>query len=188
MLSKGQGHLFKAIYKFTATLIKLPIAFFTELEKKILKFALKHKRAQIAKATLRKKIGAGGIRHSGFRQYYKNSHQLYQQYAAAAKLPQSFSTLCNPIDSPPGSPVPGFLQARTLEWVAISFSNAWKVKVKVKSFSCVQLSDPHGPQPPRLLRPWDSPDKSTGMGCYCLLPTVCHWHEKKKKKQINGTG
>ena len=50
-------------------------------------------------------------------------------------------TLCNPIDgSPPGSPVPGILQARTLEWVAISFSNAWKWKVKVKSLSRVWLS------------------------------------------------
>ena len=49
--------------------------------------------------------------------------------------------LCDPIDgSPPGSPIPGILQARTLEWVAISFSNAWKWKVKVKSLSCVQLS------------------------------------------------
>ena len=61
-------------------------------------------------------------------------------YAAAAKLLQSWPTLCDPIDgSPPGSPVPGILQARTLEWVAISFSNAWKWKVKVKSLSCVQL-------------------------------------------------
>ena len=50
------------------------------------------------------------------------------------------SNLCNPIDgSPPGSPVPGILQARTLEWVAISFSNAWKWKVKVKSLSPVGL-------------------------------------------------
>ena len=48
--------------------------------------------------------------------------------------------LCDPIDgSPPGSPVPGFLQARTLEWVAISFSNAWKWTVKVKSLSRVLL-------------------------------------------------
>ena len=48
--------------------------------------------------------------------------------------------LCDPIDSsPPGSAVPGILQARTLEWVAISFSNAWKWKVKVKSLSRVQL-------------------------------------------------
>ena len=60
--------------------------------------------------------------------------------AAAAKSLQSFSTLCDPAGgSPPGSPVPGILQARTLEWVAISFSNAWKWKVKVKSLSRIQL-------------------------------------------------
>ena len=60
--------------------------------------------------------------------------------AAAAKSLQSCPTLCDPIDgSPPGSPVPGILQARTLEWVAISFSNAWKWKVKVKSLSRVRL-------------------------------------------------
>ena len=60
--------------------------------------------------------------------------------AAAAKSLQSCPTLCDPIDSsPPGSPVPGILQARTLEWVAISFSNAWKWKVKVKSLSPVRL-------------------------------------------------
>ena len=60
--------------------------------------------------------------------------------AAAAKLLQSCPTLCDPIDgSPPGSPIPGILQARTLEWVAISFSNAGKWKVKVKSLSCVWL-------------------------------------------------
>ena len=59
---------------------------------------------------------------------------------AAAKLLQSCPTLCNPRDgSLPGSPIPGILQARTLEWVAISFSNAWKWKVKVKSLSRVQL-------------------------------------------------
>ena len=63
--------------------------------------------------------------------------------AAAAKWLQSCPTLCDPIDgSPPGSPIPGILQARTLEWVAISFSNAWKVKVK--SLSRVQL----------LVTPW----------------------------------
>ena len=60
--------------------------------------------------------------------------------AAAAKSLQSCLTLCDPIDgSPPGSPVPGILQARTLEWVAISVSNAWKWKVKVKSLSRVWL-------------------------------------------------
>ena len=65
--------------------------------------------------------------------------------AAAAKSLQSCPTLCDPIDgSPPGSPVPGILQARTLEWVAISFSNAWKRKVKMKSLSHIRL----------LVTPW----------------------------------
>ena len=60
--------------------------------------------------------------------------------AAAAKSFQSCLTLCDPIDgSPPRSPVPGILQARTLEWAVISFSNAWKWKVKVKSLSHVWL-------------------------------------------------
>ena len=63
----------------------------------------------------------------------------------AAKSLQSCPTLCNPIDgSPPGSLIPGILQARTLEWVAISFSNAWKWKVEVKSPSRVRL----------LVTPW----------------------------------
>ena len=60
--------------------------------------------------------------------------------AAAAKSLQSCPTLCDPRDgSPPGSPVPGILQARTLEWVAFSFSNVWEWKVKVKSLSHVRL-------------------------------------------------
>ena len=60
--------------------------------------------------------------------------------AAAAKSHQSCPTLCYPIDGiPPGSAVPGILQARTLEWVAISFSNAWNWKVKVKLLSRVRL-------------------------------------------------
>ena len=64
----------------------------------------------------------------------------FQTRPAAAKSLQSCPTLCDPIDgSPPGSPVLGILQARTLEWVAISFSNAWKWKVKVKSLSHVRL-------------------------------------------------
>ena len=59
---------------------------------------------------------------------------------AAAKLLQSCPTLCDPRDgSPPGSPIPGILQARTLDCVAISFSSAWKWKVKVKSLSRVRL-------------------------------------------------
>ena len=67
---------------------------------------------------------------------------MYRQALSkiAAKSLQSCPTLCDPIDgSPPGFPVPGILQARTLEWVAISFSNAWKWKVKVKSLSPVWL-------------------------------------------------
>ena len=57
-----------------------------------------------------------------------------------AKSPQSCPTLCDPIDSsPPGSPAPGILQVRTLEWAAISFSNVWKWNVKVKSLSRVGL-------------------------------------------------
>ena len=61
----------------------------------------------------------------------------------AAASRQSCPTRCDPTDgSPPGSPAPGILQARTLEWVAISFSNAWTWKVKGKSLSCPTLCDP----------------------------------------------
>ena len=72
--------------------------------------------------------------------------QIKFHYAAsAAKSLQSYLTQCDPMDSsPPGSPVPGILQARTLEWVAISFSNAGKWKVKMKSLSRIWL----------LLTPW----------------------------------
>ena len=65
---------------------------------------------------------------------------VYHAAAAVAKSLQSCLTLCDPIDgSPPGSPIPGILQARILEWVAMFFSNAWKWKVKVKSLSRIQL-------------------------------------------------
>ena len=67
-------------------------------------------------------------------------HWPWVAAAAAAKSLQWCPTLCDPIDgSPPVSAVPGILQARTLEWVAISFSNAWKWKVKVKSLNHVRL-------------------------------------------------
>ena len=86
--------------------------------------------------------------------------------AAAAVSLQSCPILCDPIDgSPPSSAVPGILQARTLEWVAISFSNAWKREVKVKSLSQVRL----------FTTPWTAAyqappsmgfsGKSTGVGC-----------------------
>ena len=73
-----------------------------------------------------------------------NGHPAYltcmQIAAAAAKSLQLWPTLCDPIDgSPPGSPVPGILQARTVEWIATSFSNVWKWKMKEKSLSHVRL-------------------------------------------------
>ena len=80
--------------------------------------------------------------------------------AAAAKSLQSCPTLCDPIDgSPPGSSVPGSLQARILEWVAMSFSNAWKWKVKVKSFSLVQLFATPWTVAYWALYPWEFPGK-----------------------------
>ena len=87
-------------------------------------------------------------------QKQKKKQISYINAAAAAKSIQSCPTLCDPMDgSPPGSPVPGILQTRTLEWVALSFSNAWKWKVKVKSESevaqsCLTLCDPIDGSPP----------------------------------------
>ena len=98
---------------------------------------------------------------------------------AAAKSLQSCPSLCNPIDgSPPGSPIPGILQARTLEWVAISFSSAWKWKVKVKSLSRVRL----------LATPWSAAHlaplqiKATR---YHLIPIRMTYYWKQKTKQTN---
>jgi len=112
-----------------------------------------------------------------------------EEISAAAKSLQSCPTLCKPIDgNPPGSPAPGILQARTLEWVAISFSNAWKWKVKVKALSRVQPSATPWLQPSRLLRPWDFPGKSTlGWGAkeisslpILLFPSISlHWLLRK---------
>ena len=82
-------------------------------------------------------------------------HFFMHAAAATAKLLQSCPTLCDTIDSSPsGAPVPGILQARTLEWVAMSFSNAWKWKVKVKSLSHVRL----------LATPWTA--------AYQVLPSM----------------
>ena len=100
------------------------------------------------------------------------------QNAAAAKSLQSCLTLCDPRDgSPPGSPVHGILQARTLEWVAIAFSNAGKWKVKVKSLSRVRL----------LATPWTAAHQAlssmgfsrreywSGLPLPSLLPSVKWW-------------
>ena len=104
--------------------------------------------------------------------------------AAAAKSLQSCPTLCDPIDgSPPGSPVPGILQARTR--VGCPFLLQC---VKVKSESEVTQScltqRPHGLQPTRPLHPWDFPGKSTGVGCH--RPLRLHGKNHNKMKiQIN---
>ena len=75
-----------------------------------------------------------------WRTNFNNEDVSNYELAAAAKSLCSCLTLCDPIDgSPPGSPIPGILQAKTLDWVAISFSKAWKWKVKVKSLSHFQL-------------------------------------------------
>ena len=105
--------------------------------------------------------------------------------AAAAKSLQSCLTLCDPMDgSPPASPVPGILQARTLEWVAISFSDAWKLKVKVKSLSRVRL----------LATPWTAAYQAPpSMGfsrqeCWSgvSLPSPYIWATLFKSNEQNG--
>ena len=102
-------------------------------------------------------------------------HVGYWPYAAAAaKSLQSCPTLCDPRDgSPPSSPIPGILQARTLEWVAISFSNAGKWKLKVKSLSRVRL----------LATPWtswDFPGKSTGLVDSSKSSEMSEFHQQIK--------
>ena len=90
--------------------------------------------------------------------------------AAAAKSLQSCPTLCNPIDgSPPGSPVPGILQARILEWVAISSSNAWKWKVKIKSLSRVRLPATRWTAAHQAPPSMGFSRQEYGVGCHCLL-------------------
>ena len=93
---------------------------------------------------------------AGYRKKKRRRRRTLCTVAAAAKSLQSCPTLCDPIDgSPPGSTVPGILQARTLEWVAISFSNAWSEKWKWSRSVVSDSLRPHGLQPTRLLHPWD---------------------------------
>ena len=98
---------------------------------------------------------------------------LVKDLFTAAASRQSCPTLCDPIDSnPPGSSVPGTVQARTLEWVAISFSNACMYACQVPSV----VSDsvwPYGQQPTRLLCPQDSLGKNTRVGYHFLLQKTC---------------
>ena len=92
-------------------------------------------------------MGSQRVRHGWATELnWNNIFKLLDEYqfaAAAVKSLQSCPTLWDPIDgSPLGSSVPGILQAKILEWVAISFSNAWKWKVKVKHSVVPTLSDP----------------------------------------------
>ena len=104
------------------------------VQKSVHTFVLEFERLRVGQESIAKRLGA--IYAQGQVSFFDSLVAA----AAAAKSLQSCPTLCDPIDgSPPGSPVPGVLQARTLEWVAISFSNAWKWKVKVKSLSHVRL-------------------------------------------------
>ena len=104
----------------------------------------------------------------------KKTKCLFSSAAAAAKLLQSCPTLCNPRDgSSPGSPVPGILQARTLEWVAISFPNV-KSQSEVTQ-SCLNPQRPHGLQPSRLLCPWARQEYWSGVPS----PSQQFWHLQK---------
>ena len=89
----------------------------------------------------------------------------------AAKSLQSCPTLCDPIDgSPPGSPVPGILQARTLEWGCHFFLQCMKVKSESKvAQSCLTLSDPMDCSLPGSSAHRIFQAKSTGVGCHCLM-------------------
>ena len=100
-----------------------------------------------------------GVLKTKWRKYVQKDVITVSNLAAAAKLLQLCPTLCDPIDgSPSGSSVSGILQARTLEWVAISFSSVVSDSVR-----------PYGRQPTRLLCPQDSLGKNTGVDCHFLL-------------------
>ena len=105
----------------------------------------------------------------------QTSRNCSHNQAAAAKSLQSCPTLCDPIDgSPSGSPSLGF--SRQEHWSGLPFPCPMHESQKWKwSHSAVSDSlRPHGLQPTRLLRPWDFPGKSTGVGCHCLL-RFCSW-------------
>ena len=106
---------------------------------------------------------------------YKYIYFCPGYFLCYVKSLQLCPTLCDPIDgSPPGSTVPGILQARILEWVAISFSNAWKKKVKVKLLSRVRLSASPWTAAHQAPLSMDFPGKSTGVRCHCLLQDISY--------------
>ena len=95
---------------------------------------------------------------------------------------QSCPTLCDPRDgSPPGSPVPGVLQARTLEWVAMSFSSAWKWKAKVKSLSRVRLFATPWTAAHQAPPPVGFSRQEDWSGCICPLRQQQQWMSKKQE-------
>ena len=108
--------------------------------------------------------------------HHLNSHPSLPNCftTVSGKSLQLCPTLCDPIEvSQPGSPIPGILPARVLDWSGLPFPSSMHESEKWKwSRSVVSDSPrPHGLQPTRLLHPWDFPGKSTGVGCHCLL----HW-------------
>ena len=116
------------------------LTFWNELKSKVIIRSWDFSGGPAAKTPCSQCLGAQVQSLSGNLIPHATTESSYAAAAAAAKSLQSCPTLCNPTDSsPPDSPVPGILQARTLEWVAISFSNAWKWKVKVKALSRVWL-------------------------------------------------
>ena len=128
--------------------------------------------------------------------YTECVNKLLTATAAAAKSLQSCPTLCDHIDGLlPGSSVPGILQARILEWVAISFSNAWKWKVKIKSLNRVQLLPTSWTAAHQAPPSMGISRQSTGVGCHCLLPNFIQTCTKniellsiiKKKKNYHFT-
>ena len=135
--------------------------------------------------------------HSETRDFKNEQHYLSTAVAAAAaESLQSYATLCDPIDgSPPGSPVPGILQARTLEWVAISFSNAWKWKVKGKSLSRVRLfvtpwtAAHQAPLPMRFSRQEYQSGGAIAfsVGCYNLFEIELYIVLKQVLRTMSGT-
>ena len=97
------------------------------------------------------------------------SQKEIYQYSMLLLSRFSHVRICATPWQPSRLPRPGILQARTLEWVAISFSNAWKWKGKWSHSVVSDSSRPHGLKPTRLLHPWDFPGKRTGVGCHGLL-------------------